>query len=147
MESDLIPGVTDVVGARGHDRVRKHTARKVNQQIDLETNACIQKTIAGGRDAIVARVHELDREWDVDRALLTLFGVFGGAAFGLGQRFRGFRYLHAAQLGFMFIHATAGWCPPLPVLRRLGFRTAREIAAERFALVEKLSGRSLVSPH
>jgi hypothetical protein len=27
-----------------------------------------------------------------------------------------------------------GWCPPIPVLRRLGFRTAFEIDQERQAL-------------
>ena len=34
----------------------------------------------------------------------------------------------------LFQHAVKGWCPPLPVLRRLGFRTMREIDEERFAL-------------
>ena len=35
---------------------------------------------------------------------------------------------------FLFQHAIQGWCPPLPILRRLGFRTAREIDTERTAL-------------
>ena len=34
----------------------------------------------------------------------------------------------------MIQHALQGWCPPLAVLRRLGFRTAKEINEERFAL-------------
>jgi hypothetical protein len=32
------------------------------------------------------------------------------------------------------MHAVQGWCPPVPVLRRLGFRTASEIDHERYAL-------------
>jgi hypothetical protein len=36
--------------------------------------------------------------------------------------------------GFLFQHAIEGWCPPVPILRRLGFRTAREIDIERVAL-------------
>jgi hypothetical protein len=36
--------------------------------------------------------------------------------------------------GFLLQHALQGWCPPLPVLRRLGVRTAREIERERTAL-------------
>jgi hypothetical protein len=36
--------------------------------------------------------------------------------------------------GFLFQHATQGWCPPVPILRRLGYRTAREIETERIAL-------------
>ena len=36
--------------------------------------------------------------------------------------------------GFLLQHAVQGWCPPVPVFRRLGFRTANEIDAERYAL-------------
>ncbi len=36
--------------------------------------------------------------------------------------------------GFLFQHALQGWCPPLPVLRRMGFRTSAEINEERYAL-------------
>jgi hypothetical protein len=36
--------------------------------------------------------------------------------------------------GFFMQHALQGWCPPLPVLRRLGFRTQYEIERERYAL-------------
>ena len=35
---------------------------------------------------------------------------------------------------FLFQHALQGWCPPVPVLRRLGFRTVYEIDRERFSL-------------
>lgn len=31
-------------------------------------------------------------------------------------------------------HAVQGWCPPVPVFRRLGIRTAREIDLERYGL-------------
>jgi hypothetical protein len=35
---------------------------------------------------------------------------------------------------FFLQHALQGWCPPLPMLRRLGIRTADEINQERYAL-------------
>jgi len=35
---------------------------------------------------------------------------------------------------FLLQHAIQGWCPPVPILRRLGFRTADEINRERYAL-------------
>ena len=35
---------------------------------------------------------------------------------------------------FMLQHALQGWCPPLPVLRRMGVRTAAEIHQEIIAL-------------
>lgn len=31
-------------------------------------------------------------------------------------------------------HAIQGWCPPVPLFRRLRLRTRREIERERFAL-------------
>jgi hypothetical protein len=42
--------------------------------------------------------------------------------------------LPALVTAFLFQHAVQGWCPPLPILRRLGFRTSREIETERYAL-------------
>ena len=42
--------------------------------------------------------------------------------------------LPAIVTGFLFQHAFQGWYPPLPILRRLGFRTADEINQERHAL-------------
>jgi hypothetical protein len=36
--------------------------------------------------------------------------------------------------GFLLQHAVQGWCPPVPVFRRWGFRTAAEIDEERYAL-------------
>jgi hypothetical protein len=35
---------------------------------------------------------------------------------------------------FLLQHAIQGWCPPVSVLRRLGFRTRTEIDHERYAL-------------
>jgi hypothetical protein len=36
--------------------------------------------------------------------------------------------------GFLLQHAVQGWCPPLPIFRRYGFRTQYEIEQERYAL-------------
>jgi len=35
---------------------------------------------------------------------------------------------------FYLQHSIRGWCPPLPLLRRLGYRTPMEIEQERAAL-------------
>jgi hypothetical protein len=51
---------------------------------------------------------------------------------------RRFLALPAAVLGFLLQHAVQGWCPPVPVLRRLGFRTQTEIEDERHALERHL---------
>lgn len=31
-------------------------------------------------------------------------------------------------------HAIQGWCPPLPILRKLNIRTSKEIEQEKYAL-------------
>jgi hypothetical protein len=33
-------------------------------------------------------------------------------------------------------HAMQGWCPPVPLLRRLGIRTRNEIDREKYALLK-----------
>lgn len=47
---------------------------------------------------------------------------------------RRFYLLPTAVAGFLLQHAVQGWCPPMPVFRRLGVRTATEIEEERYAL-------------
>ena len=42
--------------------------------------------------------------------------------------------LPAVVSGFLLRHALQGWCPPVPLLRRLGVRTRLEIEQERYAL-------------
>ncbi len=117
------------------DRVRRHTADHVRDQLDLATEQDIAETVAGGRSAIAWRLRELGREWNADRALMASFGVVGGLSYLLGRRSRAWRMLSHVQLGFLLLHAASGWCPPLPVLRRLGFRSQQEIDAERARLL------------
>jgi hypothetical protein len=134
------------------DRVREHTAPVVNRRIDRLTQSSIDACIREGRDAVVRRLAELDREWDIDRALMANFAVLGGASFVAGvrryadkpllrPRRKGLLYFFSAQLGFLFLHATAGWCPPASLFRRLGFRTKAEIEAERAALLRYLEAQ------
>jgi hypothetical protein len=86
-------------------------------------------------DQIPTRLEELDREWDIERTLeanastLAFTGTMLAATVD-----RRWLALPAIVTGFLFQHAMQGWCPPLPILRRLGFRTAEEINQERYAL-------------
>jgi hypothetical protein len=45
-------------------------------------------------------------------------------------------------LPFLLLHGVKGWCPPLPVLRRLGIRTRDEIDREKYSLLRVLEARS-----
>lgn len=133
------PSTTDITDHRSNDRVRRHTATHVNENIDRLADVNVERSVSAGRDAIVARLGELDREWDVDRALMVNFALLGGLTHELGEHYRGWKYFFRVQMGFLFVHAVVGWCPPVVLFRRLGFRTAKEIAAERSELVARLS--------
>jgi hypothetical protein len=119
---------------RSTKRVEKSTRDSVNRRIDAEIMASIEYHMAYP-DEIDERLKELEAEWDIERVLQanaaslalagTVLGFLGGKRWLL---------LPAAVSGFLLQHAIEGWCPPLPVLRRLGFRTAHEIAQEYYAL-------------
>jgi hypothetical protein len=65
----------------------------------------------------------------MNAGIVSLSGVLLGAMVN-----RGFLVLPAVVFGFFFQHATQGWCPPLPVFRKMGVRTRREINQEKYAL-------------
>ncbi|MEO2088054.1 MAG: hypothetical protein ABGY75_00955 [Gemmataceae bacterium] len=123
----MIPATTE--------RVPAHTARHVNEEIRRTTEANVARVAAGGPEAIAHRLAELDREWDTERTLeanaatAVLVGVTLGAT--VDKRFF---FFPAVVAGFLLQHAVQGWCPPLPLFRRMGVRTQSEIDAERNAL-------------
>ena len=117
------------------ERVTGHTAEAVNEHIRRKTEECVERTARGGHAAIAARLSELDEEWDVERCLETGASslVLTGTLLGLTVDKR-WLMLPAGVAAFLLQHALQGWCPPLPILRRLGVRTSDEIAEERYAL-------------
>jgi hypothetical protein len=82
-----------------------------------------------------ARIAALQREWDVERAIEVEAPLAILAGIGLGLAIhRRFLLLSGVAAGMLLLHSLQGWYPLLPVLRRLGFRTTREIAGEIYAL-------------
>lgn len=115
-------------------RVAKHTAAGVNEQIREKMIARLDY-YATHPEEIDLRLNELDEEWDIERVLEMNSSVI--SLFGLTMGFlvnRRWFLLPLAVQSFFFQHAVQGWCPPLPVLRRLGARTSDEINSERYAL-------------
>lgn len=84
---------------------------------------------------ITSRIAELDNEWSIERYLDTNASILAltGALLGLTVS-RKWLLLSAAVGGFLLKHAVSGWCPPIPLLRRLGVRTRSELDREKFAL-------------
>jgi hypothetical protein len=116
------------------NRVFRHTTPEVNSKI----LRCIEMSVAyyaEHPDLIESRIDELNGEWSIERVLETnasLFSLFGLTIGVLGRR--SWLILPFVVLGFLLQHAIQGWCPPLAVFRRLGYRTAEEISRERNAL-------------
>lgn len=121
------------------DRVRALTPQEFNQKIDLKTRRKISEAKAHGPRAIHARLRELDREWDVDRALLANFSVLIFAQLLLARKNRKWLLGPIVQIPFLFMQSTLGWSPPSLWFRPLGVRTAKEIQAEREALLSNLN--------
>lgn len=117
------------------DRVRRSTATDINVEIDRQTDANIRRYSAAGREEILRRIDELDREWDIERALEVNASSLALTGLALGVTVnRRWMALPAVVLAFLFQHGVQGWCPPLPLLRRLGFRTRGEIDREKYEL-------------
>ena len=116
-------------------RVQENTDETINKRIRAQTERNIEYFARKGGAAIDERLEELDREWDVERLLETNAASLALLGVGLGAFVdRRFLLLPALVTGFLLQHAIQGWCPPIPVFRRMGIRTAREIEVERYAL-------------
>ncbi|HEX8462095.1 MAG TPA: hypothetical protein VF623_11720 [Segetibacter sp.] len=81
------------------------------------------------------RLAELDEEWDIEKILqvegaaLTIAGVVLGVS--VNKKWLALP-LAASLLSLAGI--AKGWSRPLPLLRKLGFRTRAEIEKEKYAL-------------
>lgn len=117
------------------ERVPAHTDSRVNERIRRNVQRNIQRYAGRPREEISRRLDELDREWDIERTIeanaasLSLFGLTLTLAVN-----RKWAWFPAVISGFLLSHAVQGWCPPVPILRRIGFRTPEEIDGERYAL-------------
>jgi len=117
------------------NRVQRHTSPRRNEAIRQHVEEAITLYQGQPPEIITRRLAELDREWDIERMLQTNFAVLSLVGVTLtASVHKRWAWLALGVPAFMVQHALQGWCPPLPVLRRLGFRTAKEINDERFAL-------------
>jgi hypothetical protein len=116
-------------------RVEMNTDAAVNDAIRERTDAGVLRLEGAGDEAIARRLRELDREWDLERTLQANASVLAMLGVLLGTKVnRWFLLLPTAVFSFLGNHALQGWCPPVPLFRRMGVRTRREIERERHAL-------------
>jgi hypothetical protein len=117
------------------ERVRANTSAEINWRIDQQIEENVRHYASRPKEEISRRIWELEQEWDIERVLQFMASSFSltGIFFSL-TRDRRWIFLPAVVLSFLLLHAVQGWCPPVPMLRRLGVRTREEIDRERYAL-------------
>lgn len=117
------------------DRVRRHTVAEQLEEIEDRIEANVRFYATQPVSAITERIQALEMEWSVERWLETNASAlaFMGVLLGVTSS-RKWLVLPLVVTGFLFQHAVQGWCPPLPLLRKLGARTRAEIEREKYAL-------------
>ena len=118
------------------DRVRKATPASINEEIEKEMWNRIAKYQGASVSEISERIKELEKEWDIERYLGVNMSAFAisGLALSAMTKNRYWLILPTVVLGFFMQHSIQGWCPPLPILRKLKIRTQQEIDHEKYAL-------------
>jgi len=117
------------------DRVRLHTSPEINKRIDADIDWTIQRYTGASPEEITQRIDELDREWDIERALETNAATVALLGLVLSRSSsRKWMWLSVGVAGFLMQHALQGWCPPITIFRRLGIRTQGEIDREKYSL-------------
>jgi hypothetical protein len=117
------------------DRVRANTGPEVLEKIDARIEQKIRYYASQPKSVISERIAQLEREWDVERLLEANASSLALTSLVLGLTVnKKWLVLSGGIMGFLLLHALQGWCPPIPLIRRLGVRTRGEIDREKFAL-------------
>ncbi len=115
------------------DRVREHSAAADNKTIDREAEGRVQRFAGKSKEEITEQIDRLEREWDMERLLETnasILSLAGMSAYA-GSRNKKWLFLPGVVMSFLVQHSIQGWCPPMPVFRKLGVRTRQEIEREK----------------
>lgn len=116
-------------------RVSLKTKMKTNNMIRVQTLFNLNTYKNKTKQEISSRIKDLDSEWDSERVLevssasLIVYSTF------MGMLSKKCWFLLTGTVGvFLMLHALNGWCPPLPIIRKMGVRTAQEIQNEKIVL-------------
>ena len=116
------------------ERVALNTCDVVNAAIRAETLMCLNIFKNCNENMLTEKIRRLGREWDIERTLETSAGalILLSSIKGL-KKSKCFLFTGAVSF-FLLQHALQGWCPPLPIIRKLGVRTCGEINNEKTVL-------------
>lgn len=125
----------EIQGQNIQDRVRRNTSEEQNAEIDQETLLNIEFYGSLSHNDITRRLDELKKEWDIERLLETNASALALSGLLLGKLVhRSWFLLPVVVTSFLLQHALQGWCPPVTLFRKLGYRTRQEISEEVYAL-------------
>lgn len=117
------------------DRVEENTPDSINDEIEVQLRENIRNYATADKSTLSQRIAELEKEWYVDRMLITNASSLAGIGVLLAATVhKKWLILPGVVLTFLLQHGVQGWCPPLPLFRKLGVRSFKEIDRERFAL-------------
>ena len=117
------------------DRVRDVSSDQANLERDEEIRRRVQEYATRPKVDLDRRIRELDREWDMERTLITNAATLALSSLVLSRvHSRRWLALTGVVAGFLLQHGLQGWCPPVELFRRLGVRTRKEIDQEKSAL-------------
>lgn len=113
------------------DRVRQRTDLGLQTRMDTELIGRVGSYVNAPGHVLRTRLGDLEREWSIERVLALQSSASSVTGILLGAMGRRRWYVLAlVTSGFLLQHSLQGWCPPLELHRRLGFRTQREIDLE-----------------
>ena len=116
-------------------RVALNTNPKVNINIRNETIGNLNNYNESSEVEISDRIKHLNSEWDTERFLETNAALIIIISTFLGIKSCKYWFLLTSTVGiFLLQHALQGWCPPVPIIRKMRIRTAEEINNEKTVL-------------
>lgn len=119
-------------------RVKISTNHKSNDKIERQMTENVAKYLNANKEDISRRIDELNKEWDTERVLEANASAIIFIGTVLGFLVNGWLFLIGGFISFyLFMHALEGWCPPLPLIRKLGVRTV--------SILEEILMKSLVT--
>jgi hypothetical protein len=116
-------------------RVPLKTCPSLNNKIRNQTLWTLYRYKNSSKDEISKRIKQLNYEWDTERVLEANAAILILLSTVLGIKHRRCWFALTAIVGtFLLEHALNGWCPPVPIIRKMGIRTTEEIHYEKMVL-------------
>jgi hypothetical protein len=118
------------------DEVRAHAPGEVNKRIDERVERCVRHMAEQERSEISRYLEKLEREWDLNRAVMVVGSAVAALGLWLGRRDGSrWRLLSGVAAGMMLQQGLMGFGPLAELVRAVaGVRTRKEIDLEKFAL-------------